>query len=79
MPPEKLLQRLSVYVEGRVKADVTGDGLDNRLGDVYRLIPMSLEPFLQLRYLTCALDLNVEFDVLGQAWEAKVARPNEGL
>ena len=76
---EELLQRLRVDVERRVEARVALDGLDDRVGDVRRLVPVRLEPLLELGDLARALDLDVQFDVLGQAWAREVARADERL
>ena len=68
-----------INVEWRVKAGMARDRLDNGLGYRRCLFPVSLEPFLQLCDLTCTLDLDVQFDVLGQTRGAEVARTDEGL
>lgn len=64
---EEFLQRLRVDVARRVGVRVARDGLDDGVGDIASIVPVDLEPLLKLRDLTCALDLDVELDVLGQA------------
>ena len=64
---EELLQRLRVDVERRVQARVPRDGLDDRVGHFGRLVPVRLEPLLELSDFARALDLDVELDVLREA------------
>ena len=42
---EVLLQRLGVHIERRIAVRVARDGLDDRVGDLGRLVPVRLEPF----------------------------------
>ena len=60
---EVLLQRLGVHIERRIAVRVARDGLDDCVGDLGRLVPVRLEPFLKLGNLACALDLDIELDV----------------
>jgi hypothetical protein len=64
---EKLLQRLRVDVERRVEMRLARDGRDDGVGDIGGIVPVDLEPFLRLRDLAGALDLDVELDVFGEA------------
>ena len=76
---EVLLQRLGVHIERRIAVRVARDGLDDRVGDLGRLVPVRLEPFLKLGNLAGALDLDIELDVLRQARGGEVARPDQRL
>ena len=64
VPPEELLQGLRVDVEWRIQVRMARDRLDYGLSDLARFVPVRFEPFLKLRDLACALDLDVQFDVL---------------
>ena len=46
---------------------------DDRRGHLGRLLPVHLEPLLELRDLAGALDLDVELDVVGEAGLREVA------
>ena len=72
---EELLQRLRVDLERRVESRVPLDRLDDRVGDVAGLVPVLLEPLLELRDLARALNLDVELDVLGQPGRVKLLEP----
>ena len=55
------------------------DGLDDRVGHLLGLIPVRLEPLLELSNFAGALDLDIEFDVLSQPRPREVARADESL
>ena len=58
---EELLQRLRVDVKRRIVMRMARDRVDDGLVDPARLVPVLLEPLLQLRDFARALDLDVEF------------------
>jgi len=76
---EKLLERLRVHVERRVKMGLARDGFDHVFGYIARVVPMCLKPLLQLGNLARALNLNVEFNVRCQTRFGEIARTDEGL
>ena len=55
------------------------NGLDDRVSDHDCLVPVRLEPLLKLGNLACALDLDVELDVLRKTRCGEVARPDQRL
>ena len=73
MATEKLLQRLDVNIERRIKPHMARYRLKNEIGYVSRFAPMRIEPFLELRDFTRALNLNVQLYILGQARHRKIA------
>ena len=79
MAAEELLQRLRVHVERRVQARVPRDRLDDCVGYLGGLVPVGFEPLLELCDFTSTLDLDVEFDVLGEARRREVAGPHQRL
>jgi hypothetical protein len=52
MSAEKLLDRLRVLVEGHASAGVPPDRLDDGICRLGRVVPMRLEPFLELGNLS---------------------------
>ena len=64
------LQGLGVDVKGGVFARVAFDDLQKLGGDLFGFGPMRLEPFLE--QVDLALDLDVEFHVLGEARVRKI-------
>ena len=74
-----LLECLRVDVERRVKMRVARNGFDNRVGRFAGVVPVCLEPFLELIHLAGALDLYVQLDIRGQAGLREVARPHQRL
>ena len=76
---EVLLQRLGVNIERRIAVRVARDGLDDRVGDLRRVIPVRLEPLLKLSDLATTLNLDVELDVLRETRGREVARPDQRL
>jgi len=80
---EQFVQGLGVALEGRGLADVALDRLQDLRRDVFGLFPVSLKPVLQDGHFVA--DLDVEFDVLGDARKRQVAgadqgdRPDDGL
>ena len=79
MAAEVLLQRLGVNIERRIAVRVARDGLDDRVGDLRRVIPVRLEPLLKLSDLATTLNLDVELDVLRETRGREVARPDQRL
>ena len=57
--PEELLQGLCVDLEWGIQVRMARDRLDDGLGDPARLVPVRLEPLLELRDFAGALDLYV--------------------
>ena len=76
---EVLLQRLRVDIKRRIAVRVARDGLNDRISDLDRLVPVRLEPLLKLGNLACALDLDIELDVLRKTRCGEVARPDQRL
>jgi hypothetical protein len=76
---EELLKCLRVDVKRLVKADLALDGFDDCVGDSGALIPVGLEPLLELRDLASTLHLDVELDVLREAGGGEVAGADECL
>ena len=70
---EILLQGLGIDVERGVVIGLAGQGHDDVIGHLAGFVPVRLEPFLQLSNLAPALDLDVEFDVLGKARRGEIA------
>src|SRR5256885_639808 len=59
--------------------EVARNRLDKRIGRIGCIVPMRLEPFLELGNLPRALDLHVELDALRQTWPREVAGPDQSL
>ena len=77
--PEELLQGLRVDVEWRISVRMARDGLGDGLGDLFRFVPVRLEPFLELRDLARALNLDVQLDVLRETRPREVAGAHKRL
>ena len=73
MPAEEFLQGFAVDVKRRVKLNLAGDGFNDVVGDLAGLIPVRLEPFLELRDFARALHLYVQLDVFCQSRQREVA------
>jgi hypothetical protein len=52
MSAEKFLERLHVLVEGHVSAGVPRDRFDDGICRLGRVVPMRIEPFLELGNLS---------------------------
>ena len=74
---EKLLQRLGIDLERRVCGNLALNDTDDVGRDIFALLPMQLEPRLQLRHVARTLHLDVQFDVLREAGERKIAGANK--
>ena len=79
VPPEELLQGFRVDVERRIQVRMARDRLDDVLGDLFRFVPVRLEPLLELRDLARALNLDVQFDVLRETRPREVAGAHQRL
>ena len=55
------------------------DRIDYGIGDVSRFVPVRLEPFLELRDLARALDLDVQLDVLCETRLCEIAGAHQRL
>ena len=77
--PEELLQGLRVDVERRVQMRMAGDRLDDGLRDLPRFVPVRLEPLLELRDFSRALNLDVQLDVLRETRPREVAGADQRL
>ena len=77
--PEELVQGLGVDVERGELGGVAGDGPQHVLGDLFGLVPVDVEPVLELGSLPAALDLDVQLDVLGEPGPGEVAGPDQRL
>lgn len=79
MTAEKLLQSLGINLERRIAARLAFYSLDDCFRDLFSFIPVRLKPLLKLGDFAGALNLDIEFDVLGQARFCEVARPDQRL
>ena len=76
---EVLVQRLGVHVERGVLGRVPGDGPQHVVADIGRCSPVHIEPVLELRHLSAALDLDVQLDVAGEPRPGEVAGSDQSL
>jgi hypothetical protein len=76
---EEFLAGFGVDIEGGVGLGVAGNGLDDQVCHVLGVVPVGLEPFLELGDLAGALDLDVQLDVLGEPRGGEVTGTNQGL
>ena len=72
MPFEEFPQCSGVDVEGGECLVVPLHDLEYRVGDVGGVVPVLLVPALELGHLRTAFELDVEFDVLGEAWPREI-------
>ena len=76
---KKLLESLAVNVKGRVRVCMPGNQLNDIVGDFLPVIPVMLEPLLELRDLRSAFDLDVELYVFGEPRTCEIAGADQRL
>ena len=72
---EIFLQRLGIHLKWQVFAGVPFDDLEHIGRNVFGLIPMRLVPLLQ--FFDLSAQLNVEFNITGQARKREIAGANQ--
>ena len=77
VPAKQFVECLCVNVERFVFADVALDGGKDVQGDWLGFFPMQFKPVLQLAHVARGLDLDVQLDVLREAWDGEIAGAHE--
>ena len=73
---KQFVQRLDPDFVGRSQDSVFLDDLEHVRADVLSLFPVTFVPLLQQTDIRAA-DLNIQFDVVGQARDGEVGRPDQ--
>src|SRR5205807_523370 len=74
---EQLLQCFGINIERRIFVDLPLDDANDFLCNVLGLLPMLLEPGLELGHVTRRTNLNVEFNILREARNGEITRTDQ--
>ena len=73
MPFEEFMERFSIDIKGAECICVPGNDFENILRNVFCIFPVLVEPLLELGYLTTALDLDIQFNIICKPRAGEVA------